>query len=103
MNETVTVALPIEAIRDYCATQPIERLSVMGTDFEPWLRPDTELGIVVDYKPGAIVTLLDMAGQEIDLGEIIGRAVSLNTSEGLSRGRLGKYINGAKLIYANQH
>lgn len=102
MSEFVWVDLPQDRIREYCKSQPIKRLSVMGTDFEPWLRPDTEIGIVVDYEPGAVITLLDMAGQEIDLGEIIGKPVSLNTSKGLSRGSLGKYIDGAKLIYANQ-
>ncbi|MYD10305.1 MAG: hypothetical protein F4X02_09715 [Chloroflexi bacterium] len=101
MSETAAIALPVEKIRAYCETQPIERLLVLGTDFDPWLRPDTQIGIAVDYKPGAVVTLLDMAGQEIDLGNIIGRPVSLNTSEGLRRGYPTDYVDGAKLIYAN--
>ena len=31
MSETVTINLPLDAIRDYCKTQPIRRLSVFGS------------------------------------------------------------------------
>ena len=100
MSETVAIDLQLEAICAYCETQPIERLSVLGAEFDRWLRPDTEIGMLAEYEPEAIITLIDMAGHEIDLGEIMGRAVSLHTVEGLRRGSLEKYINDARLIYA---
>ena len=99
MSEMIQMGIPIGKIRDYCTTQPIERLSELAPEFEGWLRPDTDIGFLVDYEPEAIITLLDMAGHEIDLGEIIGKGVSLQTSKGLSRGSLKKYIESARLIY----
>ena len=99
MSDIKTIDLPIERLRAYCAGQPIARLSELAPDFEGWLRPHTDIGYVVDYEPGAVITLLDMAGHEIDLGEILGKGVSLHTSQGLSRGTLKKYINSARLIY----
>jgi hypothetical protein len=99
MSEMLKIDLPVKEIHAYCETQPILRLSELAPEFEGWLRPNTEIGFLVDYVPGAIVTLLDMAGHEIDLEEIIGKGVSLQTSKGLSRGSLDKYIKSARLIY----
>jgi len=31
MSEPVAIDLPLQAIRDYCAAQPIERLSLFGS------------------------------------------------------------------------
>lgn len=73
----------VESIRAYCESQPIERLSEFAPGFEDWIRPDTDIGLLVDYVPGAPVSLLDMAGQEIALGEIIGKRVCLFTTKGL--------------------
>lgn len=99
MSETIQIDLPVKEIHAYCETQPIERLSELASEFEGWLRPDTDIGFVVEYAPGAIITLLDMAGHEIDLGEILGKGVSLHTTKGLSRGSLKKYIRSARLVY----
>ena len=99
MSEMVKFDLPAKEISAYCESQPILRLSELAPEFEGWLRPDTDIGLLVDYMPGAIITLLDMAGHEIDLGKIIGKGVSLHTSKGLARGSLKKYIESARLIY----
>jgi len=70
----------------YCETQPIERLSEFAPGFEGWVRPYTDIGLLVDYVSNAPISLLDMAGHEIDLGEITGKRVSLYTEKGLRQG-----------------
>ncbi len=99
MSEMTAVELPLKAIREYCETQPILRLSELPPEYAGWLRPDTEIGFVVVYVPGARVTLLDMAGHEIDLAAIIGKGVSVETAKGLRDGSMERYITGARLIY----
>ena len=99
MSQAIALDLPLEKIRAYCATQPIERLSKLAPEFEGWLRPYTEIGFIVDYAPGACITLLDMAKHEIDLSEILGRGVSLHTSRGLIHGSIENYIESAMLVY----
>ncbi len=99
MDEALSLELPLDKIREYCAGQPIRRLCELAPEFEGWLRPDTDIGFLVDYAPGTVVTLLDMAGHEIDLSEILGRGVTLHTSNGLSRGSLQRYIGNARLVY----
>ena len=99
MNETRTLDLSLDKIREYCQTQPIARLSELGPDFDGWLRPDTDIGYVVEYEPGAVITLLDMAGHEIDLGEILGMGVSLYTGRSLRESPFKVPFNAGRLVY----
>lgn len=103
MSQQVAATLPIEAIREYCATQPIERLSEFASGFEYWIRPDTDIGLLVDYVPGAIITLLDMAGHEIELGEIIGKRVSLSTTKGLRESKFQAPFEIGKVLYEKRN
>ena len=43
MSETVTLDLPLKAIREYCASQPIQRLSVFGSAARNELTPEATL------------------------------------------------------------
>lgn len=45
----------------------------------------SDLDLLVEFEPGACVTLLDMARMERELGELIGFDVDLRTAEDLSR------------------
>ncbi len=102
MSEMAKVNLPLEEIRAYCAKQPILRLSEMAPEFEFWLRPQSAVGLLVEYVPGSGVSYFDVAGHEIDLGEIIGKGVSVHTPNGLRNGSMQEYIESARLIYAKK-
>lgn len=99
MSEKTKINLPVEAIRAYCETQPIKRLSLLGTAFDGWLRPDTDIGLLVEYAPGAPIGYFAMAQQEIDLGEIIGRRVDLRTQQEINRYCRQQLVEAAALIY----
>lgn len=99
MSETAAIVLPVKAIRAYCETQPIERLSEFASGSDFWIRPDTDIGLLVDYVPGATVTLLNMAAHEIDLGEIIGKRVSLSTTKGLRESKFQAPFELGSVIY----
>ena len=99
MNDNNHSDLPIKEIRAYCETQPIARLSEFATGFEYLLRPDTDIGFIVDYVDGEAVTLLDMAGQEIDLGDITGRRVCMFTSRGLANGLFQTRFRVGRKLY----
>ena len=81
--EPFSLDMHLEAICAYCETQPIERLSEFAPGFEGWIRPYTDIGLLVDYVSDAPISLLGVAGHEIDLGEITGKRVSLYTTKGL--------------------
>lgn len=100
MSEITQVALPSVEVRAYCETQPIAKLSVLGQDFVYWLRPDTELGLLVDYLPNADITYIDMSRQERELSKIIGCAVDLRTASELETTTRQQVIAEATLVFA---
>ena len=99
MNESNAVALPLDAIRDYCAGQPIRRLSLFGSTLRGDRQADSDVDLLVEYAPDAPVGLLTMAGQEIALSEIVGQRVDLRTAEDLSRYFRQEVVDSAQLIY----
>ena len=100
--EPFSLDVHLESIRAYCESQPIERLSEFAPGFEDWIRPDTDVGLLVDYVPGAPISLLDMAGHEIALGEIIGKRVCLFTTKGLRQSPYQVPFDIGRRLYDNK-
>ncbi len=99
MSEQIATTLPIDKIRAYCETQPINRLSVFGSALRDELRDESDIDLLVEYRPGAIVTLLTLAGHEIDLGRLIGRKVDLRMAGELRQSYRQQVIDSARPIY----
>ena len=78
------IDLPLDAIREYCASQPIRRLSVYGSALHGDMRSDSDVDLLVEYEAGAQVGL-EFFQHMVDLSRIVGREVDLRTPEDLSR------------------
>ena len=100
MSEAVTTDLPLRAIREYCATQPIQRLSVFGSAARNNLTPESDLDLLVEYDPDASVGLFAMGGNLMDFQDIVGRKVDLVTPNGLCKYIRDEVLESARLIYA---
>ncbi|MDE2774821.1 MAG: nucleotidyltransferase domain-containing protein [Chloroflexota bacterium] len=99
MSEPVAIDLPVQAIRAYCETQPIARLSLFGSAMRGELRDESDIDLLIEYRPGTTVTLLTLAGHEIDLGNLIGRKVDLRMKEELRKTFRQQVIDCARPIY----
>lgn len=84
MSDNTALSLPIDQIRKYCASQPIQRLSVFGSALHGEMRSDSDIDLLVEYKADARVGL-EFFQHMVDLRRIIGREVDLRTPEDLSR------------------
>ena len=102
-NMTVdsTFELPLEAIREYCAGQPIRRLSLFGSALDGNMGADSDVDLLVEYKAGSQVGLAFFQ-HIVDLSEIIGREVDLRTPEDLSRFFRNAVCESARPIYESQ-
>lgn len=99
MSEPVAIDLPLEAIRAYCDTQPIRRLSVFGSAARNELTPDSDVDLLVEYEPDARIGLFDMGGHLMDLQDIVGRKVDLVTPKGLCPYIRDEVLDDVRLIY----
>ena len=101
MNKNNHHNIPVEEIRAYCKTQPIERLSLFHPRFELYIRPDTDIGMLVEYAPDAPITLIDMARQEREMGEFVGKRIDLHTIPEIMPELRDELTESARLLYEN--
>lgn len=100
MSELVCVDLPQDKIREYCASQPIQRLSVFGSAARNELTPESDIDLLVEYEPDASVGLFAMGGHLMDLQDIVGRKVDLVTPKGLCPYIRDEVLDDARVIYS---
>jgi predicted nucleotidyltransferase len=78
------IEIPKERIADFCRRNHIRRLALFGSVLRDDFGPDSDVDVLVEFEPETRVGLLRLAGMEIELGEILGRHVDLNTPGFLS-------------------
>lgn len=102
MNEAIKLDLPLDAIREYCGTQPIRRLSVFGSAVRGELAPESDIDLLVEYLPNARIGLFGMGGHLMDLSDFVGQRVELCTPNGLSKYIRDEVLVSARLIYEKE-
>jgi predicted nucleotidyltransferase len=98
MQAKSNINIPREKIEKFCKKHHIRKLSLFGSALRDDFTPESDLDILVEFKPGTRVGMIRLAGLEIELGEILGRKVDLNTP-----GFLSKYYRDKVLAEAAVH
>ena len=73
------LTIPQEQISEFCRRRYIRRLALFGSVLRDDFTPDSDVDMLVEFEPGVRVGLIRLAGMELELGEILGRKVDLNT------------------------
>ncbi len=93
--------VPCEYIAEFCRKHGIRRLAVFGSALRDDFGPDSDIDLLVEFKPDRIPTLFDIAGMEQELAALFGgRKVDLRTPEDLSRYFRQQVLAEAKVQYA---
>jgi hypothetical protein len=79
------IHIPEDLVAEFCRKHHIKKLALFGSILRDDFQPDSDVDVLVQYEPEHIPGLLRMAGQEIELSELLGRKVDLRTPEDLSR------------------
>jgi uncharacterized protein len=88
------VPLPRDKIADFCRRHHIRKLAVFGSILHGDSHPDSDLDVLVEFEPGHVPGLA-FFGMELELSELLGRKVDLNTPQFLS-----PYFRDAVLVEA---
>ncbi len=100
METTTHINISPDKIADFCRRHHICKLSLFGSVLRDDFRSDSDIDVLVEFEPNAIVGLIRMAGMEIELSKLLGRKVDLRTPEDLSRYFRQEVLNSAKVQYA---
>jgi predicted nucleotidyltransferase len=82
---SVRISIPRGEIAAFCRRNHIRKLSLFGSVLRDNFGPESDVDMLVEFEPGARISLFDMAALEIELAELVGRKVDLRTPEELSR------------------
>lgn len=87
-----------QALADLCHRYGIRRLAFFGSVLRSDFRQESDVDVLVEFDPQAIVGLKFMA-IERELGELFGRRVDLNTPDFLSPSLRGQVLAQARDVY----
>jgi predicted nucleotidyltransferase len=88
-----------EQIADFCKKNQIRKFAFYGSVLRDDFRPDSDVDVLVEFEPGHRIGLMEVAGMEIELSEMMGRKVDLRTPEDLSKYFRDKAVAGAEVQY----
>ena len=77
--------LPQQELAAFCRRNRIRKLALFGSILREDYGPDSDIDMLVEFKRGHPVGLLQMAALERELSELLKRKVDLRTPAELSR------------------
>ncbi len=90
-----------EKIAAFCQRHRIRRLSLFGSVLRDDFGPDSDVDMLVEFEPGARVSLFDIGGMVHELSDMLGRPVDLRTERELSRYFRQEVVDTAEPLYAD--
>jgi hypothetical protein len=92
------IAVSREAVTAFCLRHHIRRLALFGSVLRDDFRPDSDVDVLVEFEEGHTPGL-DFFGMEIELSELLGRNVDLQTPGFLSPYFRDHVLAEAEVVY----
>ncbi len=73
------------ALDAFCRRRRIRKLSLFGSVLRDDFGPESDVDVLVEFEPGAVVGYFELAEMESDLSELLGRKADVRTPAELSR------------------
>lgn len=93
------IYIPEDKIAEFCRRNGIQSLSLFGSVLRDDFTPESDIDILVEFKPGRTPGLAFFGSMPDDLSEILGRRVDLNTAQFLSPYFRQEVLEDAEVIY----
>jgi predicted nucleotidyltransferase len=94
------INIPHNELEEFCKRHHILKLALFGSVLRDDFRPDSDVDVLVEFEENHLPGFITLAGMEIELGEILGRKVDMNTPDCLSRYFRDEVIATAEIEYA---
>ncbi len=98
MNK-VNLYIPREKIVEFCKANLIRRLALFGSVLREDFNPSSDVDVLVEFDADARVGMIRLSALEIELSEILGRKVDLNTPGFLSKYYRERILSEAAVQY----
>jgi len=99
MGEKIGIAVPHEAIAEFCRRHGIRRLAFFGSVLRDDFTPESDVDVLVEFEPARVPSLFTLVGYQLDLSKLLGREVDLRTPEDLSKYFREEVLAEARDVY----
>ncbi|MBA3868572.1 MAG: nucleotidyltransferase family protein [Anaerolineae bacterium] len=82
---TPKIAIPQNEITAFCQRNHIHKLSLFGSALRDDFNPDSDLDLLVEFEPDHVPGFITFSKMRLELSELLGRQVDLQTPPSLSR------------------
>jgi hypothetical protein len=91
--------IPQKEIADFCRANRIRRLALFGSVPRDDFTASSDVDVLVEFDAGARVGMIRLAGLEMELSQLFGRKVDLNTPGFLSKYYRDRVLSEAEVQY----
>jgi uncharacterized protein len=96
------IKIPTRKIAAFCRRYRIRELALFGSVLRDDFKPTSDIDVLVDFEPNAEqeLTLMELAGMQLELSEILEREVDLVLRNGLKPLIKDEVLTNSEVIYA---
>lgn len=100
MKTKVRVELPLENIEAFSKRWRIQKLALFGSVLRDDFRPDSDIDVLVSFKPNAGIDLFDLVRMEEEFKAILGRSVDIVTRQSVESSE--NYIRRREILESTE-
>jgi predicted nucleotidyltransferase len=99
---TVHINIPTPKINTFCQRHQIRELALFGSVLREDFKPNSDVDVLIDFKPGVEekLTLMELSGMQLELSDILEREVDLVLRDGLKPFIKDEVLNNLEVVYA---
>jgi uncharacterized protein len=98
----VKIGIPQDVLDDFCRRRLIRKLSLFGSVLRDDFGPESDVDVLVEFEPGAVVGYFELADMEAELSELLGRKADIRTPGELSRYFRNEVLAAAETQYVSR-
>lgn len=96
------IKIRAQTLARFCRRMGIKRLALFGSVLTDDFRPESDIDVLVEFKPGRTPGFLGLAKMERELSELLGRKADIRTPQDLSRYFRDDVVAKAEVLYAEE-
>lgn len=95
--------IPEVAVNRICRQYGVRELALFGSVLRDDFGQRSDVDVLVEFAPGAGVTLVDVAGLKCDLEDLLGRTVDLVEKDTIKAFLVDEILSTRRIIYVAPH
>ena len=98
---TARIDVPYGQIADFCKRRQVKRMALFGSVIRDDFTDASDVDVLVEFEPGRTPGLAFFA-MELELSDLLGRKVDLDTEDWLGRYFRQSVLDEAEVIYVSE-